>query len=73
MKNKIIRGGCQLNLISKKKALSKNAQKMQKLSDIEKFFTRHFTKFVFLEQVTAMPQFNMQNMLLFFSLSKQSS
>ena len=28
--------------------------------------TRHFTKFIFLEQLTAMPQFNMQNMLGFF-------
>ena len=31
--------------------------------------TRHFTKFIFLEQLTAMPQFNMQNMLFFFFLS----
>ena len=55
---------------------AKNAQKCQKLSNIEKFsslvsLTRHFTKFIFLEQLTAMPQFDMQNMLLFFS--KQSS
>ena len=28
--------------------------------------TRHFTKFIFLEQLTALPKFNMQNMLFFF-------
>ena len=27
--------------------------------------TRHFTRFLFLEQLTGMPQFNMQNMLFF--------
>ena len=48
--------------------MCKNANKYQTL----KFFsshvslTRHFTKFIFLEQLTAMPQINMQNMLLFF-------
>ena len=78
MKNKsIIVGGmfCQLNLISKKgpnAKMRKNAKK--KLSHIENFsslvsLTRHFTKFIFLEQLTAMPQFNMQNMFSFFFLS----
>ena len=30
--------------------------------------TRQFTKFIFLEQLTAMPQFDMQNMFCFFLL-----
>ena len=57
---------------------AKVCKKCKKLSNIEmKNFsslvslTCHFTKFVFLEQVTAMPLFNMLNMLCFFS--KQSS
>ena len=51
---------CQLNLISKKGPLcQKNAEQMPKII-IEIFsslvsLTRHFTKFVFLEQLTAMP------------------
>ena len=73
MKNKNIRGNvfCQLILISKKGPNAKNVQKCKKLSNIEKFsslvsLTRHFTKFIFLEKLTAMSHFNMQNMLLFF-------
>ena len=62
---------CQLNLISKKVPNAKNAQKCKKLSNIEKIFLARFahsdfTKFIFLEQLTVMPQFNMQNMLCFF-------
>ena len=55
---------------------AKKKKKKKKKSNIETFFsllvslTRHFTKFIFLEQLTAMPQFNMQNMffLYFFFL-----
>ena len=70
MKNKNTggRGDCQLNLIGKK---GTNTKMRKKLSNIEIFFSlvslpRHFTKFIFLEQLTAMPEFNIQNMLLFF-------
>ena len=65
-------GVFQLNLISKKVTQCKNAQKMQEiikyLKKISSLFslTRHFTKFIFLEQLTAMSQLNMQNMLFFF-------
>ena len=72
MKNKNIGGGvfCQLNLISKK-APMQNCAKTAKNYHTLKFFssivllTRHFTKVIFLEQLTAMPQFKMQNTLLF--------
>ena len=78
MKNKNIRG-CVLSTQpdQQKGPQCKNAQKMQKKISNNEFFSslvslsRHFTKFVFLEQITTMPQFNMQNMLGFFS--KQSS
>ena len=70
MKNKNIGGMCQIDLISKK---GNNAKMRKKLSNIENFsslvsLTRHCTKFIFLEQLTAMPQYNMQNMffILFF-------
>ena len=69
---------CQLNLISKKipdakmRKNAKNYQTSKKFSSLVSL-TRHFTKFIFLEQLTAMPQFNMQNMLLFFLFSEQSS
>ena len=73
MKNKNIGGVfCQLNLISKKGPQCKNAQKMQKnyrtLKKISALvsLTRHFTKFIFLEQLIAMFQFNRQNMFYFF-------
>ena len=65
MKNKK-NGGmcCQISLISKK---GPNAKMPKELSNIDLFssivsLTRHFTKFTLLEQLTAMPQFNMQNM-----------
>ena len=67
--------GDQLNLISKKGPNANMRKKCNILSNIENFsslvsLTRHFTKFIFLEQLTAMFQFNMQNMLFF---SNQSS
>ena len=64
---------CQHNLISKKAPNAKMHKKAKKkIYQTLKIFssfvslTRHFTKFIFLEQLTAMPQFNMQNMLLLF-------
>ena len=62
---------CQLNLISKKghnAKMRKNAKNYQtwKIFSSLVSLTPHFTKFIFLEQLTAMPQFNMQNMLFFF-------
>ena len=44
---------------------AKNYQTLKKFSSLVSL-TRYFTKFIFLEQLTAMPQLNMQNMLLFF-------
>ena len=75
MKNKNMEG-CQLNLICKKGPNAKLRKKCKKYQTLKIFsslvlLTRHFTKFIFLEQLIAMPQFNMQNMLL--SFSKQSS
>ena len=58
---------CQLNLISKKgpkvkmRKKCKNDQTLKKISTLVSL-TRHFPKFIFLEQLTAIPQFNMQNM-----------
>ena len=77
MKNKNIEGGCffQLNLISKKRPQCKSVQTMQKnyqtLKNVSLLvsLTRHFTKFIFLEQLTAMPQFSMQNIFFFFFLN----
>ena len=77
MKNKNIWGGgviCQLNLISKKGSNAKMRNKCKKLSNIENNFLARFaysafykfTIFIFLEQLTAMPQFNMQNMFFIF-------
>ena len=72
MKNKNIGGlFCQLNLISKKDPMQKCAKNTKKFQTLKKFsslvsLTRHFTKFIFLEQLTAIPYFNMQNMLGFF-------
>ena len=63
---------CQLTLISKKAPMqkyAKNAKNYQILNNFSSLvlFTRHFTKFIFLEQLIAMPKFNMQNMFdLFF-------
>ena len=76
MKNKNI-GGCVLSTQpdQQKRPMRK---KTQKISNIEFFcsslvsLTRHFTKFIFLRQVAAMSQFNMQNMFFFF-FSKLSS
>ena len=77
LKNKNIGGGvfCQLNLISKKapmQKMQKNAKKKKKKkkSNIEKFFLARFThsafyKIHFLEQLTAMPKFNIQNIFFF--------
>ena len=86
MKNKNI-GGCVLSTQpdQQKRPKCKNAQKMQKKKRKKKYqtlkkfsslvsLTRQFTKFIFLEQLIAMPQFNMQNMFLLLLLfSKQSS
>ena len=54
-----------------KRLSAKNAQKckkqyqtLQNLSSLVSL-TRHFAKFIFLEQLTTMPQFNMQNMFFF--------
>ena len=44
---------------------AKNYQTMKNFSSLVSL-TRHFTKFIFLEQLTAMPKFNMQIMLLLF-------
>ena len=74
MKNKNI-GGCVLSTQpdqQKKAPMQKCAKKSKKLSNIEKCFLASFahsafTKFIFLEQLTAVPQFNMQNMLFLFS------
>ena len=73
MKNKNIGGGLstqpdhQTRPLCKKCA--KNAKKYQTLNKFSSLvsLTRHFTKLFFLDQLTAMPQFNMQNML--FSIS----
>ena len=74
MKNKNIGGDVfyHLNLISKKGPNAKMRKKCKKLSNIDMFFLARFAhstfyKFIFLEQLTAMPQFNMQNMLFFRS------
>ena len=50
--------------------MRKNAIKYQTLKIFSSLvsLTRHFTKFIFLEQLTAMPQFNMQIMLFLFLL-----
>ena len=78
MKNKNIEGVfCQLNLISKKAPMqkcAKNANPYQRLKIFSSlvWLTRHFTKFIFLEQLTPIPQFNLQNMF-FLLFSKQLS
>ena len=43
---------------------AKNYQTLKRISSLVSL-TRHFTKFIFLEQLTAMPQFNMQNIFVF--------
>ena len=64
---------CQLNLISKKSPNAKmhKKKKKKKKKSLKNFaslvsLTRHFTKFIYLEQLTAMPQFNMR-ICFFFS------
>ena len=62
---------CQLNLISKKSPKAKMRKQCKNYQTLKNYFsllslTRHFTKFIFLEQLTAMPQFNMQNIFFFF-------
>ena len=67
MKNKNI-GGCVLST-------QPDQQKRSQCKNVKKLLvslTRHFTKSIFLEQLTAMPQFNMQ-ICFFFLFSKQSS
>ena len=51
-----------------KNAQKQNAKHYQTLKNFSSLvsLTRHFTKFIFLEQLTAMPKFNMQNMFFFF-------
>ena len=73
MKNKNI-GGCVLSTQpdqQKKAPMQKCAKNYQTLKHFSSLIshTRHFTKFIFLEQLTAMPQFNVQNMLLLLFLS----
>ena len=84
MKNKNI-GGCVLSTKpdQQKRPQCKNAQKCKKKKKKNyqtlKFFsslvwlTRHFTKFIILEQLTAMPQFNNAKYVFCFFFSKQSS
>ena len=80
MKNKNMGGGgSQLNLTGKKdpNAQMRKKKKKKKYQTLKIFsslvsLTWHFTKFIFLEQLTAMPQFNMQNMF-FVLFSKQTS
>ena len=76
MKNKKYRGrGLSTQPDQQKRPHCKNAQKMQKnYQTLKKFsslvsLTRHFTKFIFLEQLTAMLQFNMHNVFFSFFLS----
>ena len=73
MKNKDIERMCFVNSTrSAKKApmqkCAKNAKNYQRLKKFSSLvsLTRHFTEFIFLEQLTAMPQVNMQNMFFFF-------
>ena len=74
MKNKNI-GGCILSTQPDQqkrpqcKTCAKNEKHYQTLKKISVLIslTRFFTKFMFLEQPTAMPQFNMQNMFFFSS------
>ena len=72
MKNKKIGGVLSTQLDQQKRPQCKNYQTL-KFFSLLVLLTRHFTKFIFLQQLTAMPQFNMQNMLLFFCLFFLSS
>ena len=51
---------------------TKNYQTLKFFSSLVSL-TRHFTQFIFLEQLTPMPQFNMQNMLSFFFFFQSSN
>ena len=64
MKNKNIGGGGRECLVNSTRS-TKKAQRMKSFSSLVSL-TRHSTKFIFLEQLTATPQLNMQIMLLFF-------
>ena len=71
MKNNNIRGVLATQPEKQKRPQCKNAQKCKKYQILKKFsslvsLTRNFIIFIFLEQLTAMPQLNMQNVLLFF-------
>ena len=73
-KMKKIKGGCVLSTqLDQQKGpnATKNAKNYQTLKNFSSLvsLTQHFTKFIFLEQLTAMPQFNMQNIFFFFFLS----
>ena len=63
MKNKNIAGGV---LSTQQKRWAKNYYQTLKQFSLLVSLTRHFTKFIFLEQLTTMPQPDMQNMLFFF-------
>ena len=75
MKNKNIgRGVLSTQPDQRKRPQCKMRKKCKTLSNIENFsplvsLTGHFTKFIFLEQLAAMPQFIMQNMFFFFFLN----
>ena len=60
-------GGQEKILLQKCEKNAKNYQTLKKFSSLLAL-TRHFTKFIFLEQLIAMPQFNMQNMFFSFCL-----
>ena len=71
MKKKNI-GGCVLSTQpdQQKRPQCKNAQKCKNYQTLKNFsslvsLTQHFTNFIFLEQLTAMPQFNMLNILFY--------
>ena len=76
MKNKNI-WGCVLSTQpdqQKKAPMQKCAKNAKNYQTLKKFsslvsLTRHFTKFIFLEQLTAMLQFSLQNMFFFCFLS----
>ena len=76
MKNKNMGGGGVVNSTwsAKRPRLQKMHKNAKNYQTLKKNFslvslTRHFTKFIFPEQLAAMPQFNMQNMFFY----KQSS
>ena len=71
MKNDNIRGDFATQPEKQKRPQCKNAQKCKKYQILKKFswlvsLTRNFIIFIFLEQLTAMPQLNMQNVFVCF-------